>query len=87
MRKALGTRDVATVFRILQRHGLSQRAISARVGMAQSEVCDILKGRRRVTNYEIFVRIADGYGLPRGWLGVAYDQATDEFVRLSQLAE
>jgi len=55
--------------------------------MAQSEVCDILKGRRRVANYEIFVRIADGYGLPRSWLGVAYDQATDEFVRLSQLAE
>jgi len=71
MRKALGTRDVATVFRILQRYGLSQRAISARIGMAQSEVCDILKGRRRVTAHEVFVRLADGYGLPRGWLGVA----------------
>jgi hypothetical protein len=55
--------------------------------MAQSEVCDILKGRRRVTAYEIFVRIADGYGLPRGWLGVAYDQATEEFVKQSRLAE
>jgi transcriptional regulator with XRE-family HTH domain len=87
MRKALGTRDVATVFRILQRYGLSQRAISARAGMAQSEVCDILKGRRRVTTYEIFVRIADGDGLPRAWLGVAYDQATEEFVKQSQLVE
>lgn len=87
MRKALGQRDIAAVFRLLQRYGLSQRAISARAGMAQSEVCDVLRGRRRIAAYDIFVGIADGFGLPRGWLGVAYDEATEGFVRRSGTTE
>jgi hypothetical protein len=33
--------------------------------------------------YEIFVRIADGFGIPQGWLGAAYDEATAAFVRQS----
>jgi hypothetical protein len=66
---------------------LSQRAISTRVGLAQGEVCEAIKGGRRVTMYDIFRHIADGVGIARGWLGVAYDEATEGFVRLSQIAE
>ena len=87
MREALGSHDIPGVFRLLQRYGLSQRAISARVGMAQGEVCDVIKGRRRVTAYDVFVRIADGFELPRGWLGVAYDEITEDFLRRSEGGE
>jgi hypothetical protein len=55
--------------------------------MAQSEVCEVLRGRRRIAAYDIYVRIADGFGLPRGWLGVAYDEATEDFVRRSGITE
>jgi len=33
------------------------------------------------------LRVPLTYGVPRGWLGVAYDQATEEFVRKSKIAE
>src|SRR5262245_44660573 len=71
MRAALADRDIATVYRILSRYGWSQRRIAAAVGHTQSEVSEILSGRR-VQHYDVLVRIADGLGIPRGWLGCAY---------------
>jgi DNA-binding transcriptional regulator YiaG len=44
MRTALGAHDIAFLFGTLQRHGISQRRIAAMVGIAQSEVCEILAG-------------------------------------------
>jgi transcriptional regulator with XRE-family HTH domain len=69
MRLALATHDIAAVYRLLQRYGASQRAIAARTGQAQSEISEILGGRR-VTSYDLLVRIADGLGVDRGAMGL-----------------
>jgi tetratricopeptide (TPR) repeat protein len=38
-------------------------------------VSEILKGRQ-VMAYDVLVRIADGLGVPRGYMGLAYDEVT-----------
>jgi len=65
MRVLLAVHDMAGVYRLLQRHGVSQRAIAARTGQSQSEIHEILKGRQ-VAAYQLFVRIADGLEVPPG---------------------
>jgi transcriptional regulator with XRE-family HTH domain len=72
MRTALAVRDVATVYRILQKHGVSQRRIATLAEQSQSEISEILAGRR-VSSYDVLARIADGLGVPRGWMGLAFD--------------
>lgn len=52
-RKALAARDIATVYRILYRDGLSQGEIARRTGQSQSEVSEILHGGRQVRNVEV----------------------------------
>ncbi len=42
--------------------------------MGQSEVSEVLAGRR-VMAYDVLVRIAEGLGVERGWMGLAYDPA------------
>jgi transcriptional regulator with XRE-family HTH domain len=69
----LVSRDIAQLFRFLQNHGVSQRRIAALTGQAQSEICEILAGRT-VTSYPVLERIALGLGIPRGRLGLAYDE-------------
>jgi transcriptional regulator with XRE-family HTH domain len=76
MRAALARRDLATVYRRLQAAGISQRRIAALSGQSPSEVYEILNGRQ-VMAYDVLVRIADGLGIPRGYLGLAYDESTD----------
>lgn len=44
--------------------------------MAQSEVSEILSGRK-VQSYDVLARIADGLDIPRGLMGLAYDEATE----------
>jgi Helix-turn-helix len=73
MRVYLARRDIGSVYRLLQRFGMSQRAIAARTGQSQSEVSDIVAGHRQVISYEVLERIALGLGIPRGWMGLAYD--------------
>ena len=46
MRQALAGRDIATVYLLLQRVGVSQRRIAALTGQSQSEVSEILNGRQ-----------------------------------------
>jgi predicted XRE-type DNA-binding protein len=77
LRAALRERDMQLVIRLLQRYGLSQRRIGALTGQSQSEISEILCGRR-VTSYDVLVRIADGLGVPRGWMGLAYDEPGSE---------
>jgi transcriptional regulator with XRE-family HTH domain/tetratricopeptide (TPR) repeat protein len=55
---------MGAVFRVLGENGWTQRAIGAAVGMHQSEVSEIRKGRR-VIGYRVLARIADGLGIPR----------------------
>src|SRR5256885_9911991 len=73
MRQALLAREIDSVYRVLRRHGISQRQIAALTGQSQSEVSEILKGRQ-VMAYDVLVRIADGLGVPRGYMGLAYDE-------------
>src|ERR671916_973337 len=75
MRQAVAARDISTVYRLLRRVGVSQRQIAALTGQSQSEVSEILKGRQ-VMAYDVLVRVADGLGIPRGYMGLAYDDAT-----------
>lgn len=75
MRTALASRDIAMVFRLLQRSGVSQRRIAALTGQSQSEISEILGGRQ-VVSYDVLARIADGLDVPRGYLGLAYDEGT-----------
>jgi transcriptional regulator with XRE-family HTH domain len=76
MRYALATHDIAAVYRLLQRFGVSQRVMAARTLQSQSEISEILAGRR-VVAYELLVRIADGLGVPRGWMGLEFCDAAD----------
>jgi transcriptional regulator with XRE-family HTH domain len=68
-RAALAARDIGAVFRLLTAHEVSQRTIAHLTGMAQSEVSEVLHGRR-VRAYDVLVRIAEGLGIPRGWMGL-----------------
>jgi plasmid maintenance system antidote protein VapI len=79
MRYALAVHDIAKVYRLLQRFGVSQRRIAARVDQAQSEVSEIIGGRK-VVAYDVLIRIADGLGVPRGWMGLQYtdQEPTDD---------
>ncbi|GLZ39367.1 helix-turn-helix transcriptional regulator [Actinokineospora sp. NBRC 105648] len=70
MRDALAIRDIGAVFRLLRRHGVSQRRIGALTGQAQAEVSTIVRGRQ-VMAYDVLVRIADGLGIPRERMGLA----------------
>ncbi|MEV6984795.1 helix-turn-helix transcriptional regulator [Sphaerisporangium sp. NPDC051017] len=75
MRQALASRDIATVYLLLQRVGVSQRRIAALTGQSQSEISEILNGRQ-VMAYDVLVRIADGLSIPRGYMGLAYDDSS-----------
>lgn len=56
-------------------YGVSQRKIAAAVGCSQSEVSEIIAGRR-VTHVAVLERYAVGLRLPLGWLGLSYDLET-----------
>ncbi len=73
MRAALRVRDIGGVYRLLQRAGVAQRRIAALTGQSQSDVSEILSGRQ-VISYDLLSRIADGLGVPRGYLGLAYHE-------------
>jgi transcriptional regulator with XRE-family HTH domain len=77
MRQALAARDVAAIFRLLQQCGVSQRRIAALTGQSQSEISEILGGRQ-VMAYDVLARIADGLGIPRGYMGLAYADGTSQ---------
>jgi transcriptional regulator with XRE-family HTH domain len=76
MRRALADRDISAIYRLLRRVGMSQRHIAALTGQSQSEVSEILRGRQ-VMAYDVLVRVADGLSIPRGYMGLAYDPATE----------
>jgi len=52
---------------------MAQRQIAELVGMSQSEVSEILNGRK-VMGYSVLVRVAKGLGIPRGVMGLAYTE-------------
>ncbi|MGH3721196.1 MAG: helix-turn-helix domain-containing protein [Pseudonocardiaceae bacterium] len=74
VRAALANRDIGTLFRLLQRVGVSQRQIAELTGQSQSEVSEITLKGRQVLNVNVLERIADGIGAPRARLGVSYGE-------------
>lgn len=74
MRTALANHDFATVYFLLHRQlKVSQRDISRRTGQSGSEIYEIMKEGRQVNSYKLLIRIADGLGIPRGYVGLASD--------------
>ncbi|HSV66170.1 MAG TPA: transcriptional regulator [Mycobacteriales bacterium] len=71
MRAALAERDIMRIYRLLQNIGFSQQRIAALTGQSQPEVSAIIHGRK-VMAYDVLARIADGLGVPRGYMGLAY---------------
>jgi transcriptional regulator with XRE-family HTH domain len=71
-RRALAQRDIAAMYRMLRDAGVSQASIAHATGQKQSEVSEIVSGRR-VQSVILLERIADGLGVPRGWMGLAYE--------------
>lgn len=71
MRAALRRQDLATVFHRLARLGYSQRGIAALTGQSQPEISAVLHGRKILT-YATLNRVAEGLGIPRGYLGLSW---------------
>lgn len=78
MRAALARHDVSEVYRLLGAAGVSQRRIAALTCQSQSEISDIVQGRQ-VQAYDVLARIADGLGIPRGYMGLAYSPTSQQF--------
>lgn len=74
LRVALARHDISEVYRLLGTVGVSQRQIAALTGQNQSEISDINHGRQ-VQAYDLLARIADGLGIPRGYMGLSYADA------------
>ena len=73
VRRVLAALDVGGLYRILWADGgFSQRQIAACAGQSQSEVSEIVVGRRRVESHEVLVRIAEGYDIPRELMGLSW---------------
>src|SRR5918998_1286822 len=64
VRQILAERDIAALYLILKGEGVTQRTIAALTGQSQSEVSEILAGRK-VLAYDLLVRIAEGWHPPR----------------------
>lgn len=70
MRDALGERDIKAVFQFLHKRGWSWGAIAQATDIGEQRVREIASGKRRVENYDVYVRVAVGLNIPRGYLGV-----------------
>ncbi len=70
MREALAERDIKAVFNFLHSRGWSWGAIAQATDIGEQRVREIASGRRRVENYDVYVRVAVGLNIPRDYLGV-----------------
>ncbi|MGH3906245.1 MAG: helix-turn-helix domain-containing protein [Pseudonocardiaceae bacterium] len=72
VRRVLAVLNIAALYRVLGDAGISQRQIAARTGQSQSEVADIVAGRRRVESHRLLVRIVEGFDIPRELMGLSW---------------
>ncbi|MGQ0776784.1 MAG: helix-turn-helix domain-containing protein [Pseudonocardiales bacterium] len=73
LRQLLAALDIGGLYRVLgQGGGLTQREIARRTGQSQSEVSDIVSGRRRVENIHLLRRIVDGLEIPPEFVGLSW---------------
>jgi transcriptional regulator with XRE-family HTH domain len=73
VRPVLAERDITELYRVLKGAGLTQRQMAALTDQSQSEVSEILKGRR-VRDVTVLERICDGLGIPRELMGLSYGE-------------
>lgn len=72
VRRVLVALDIGALYRVLQGDaGMSQRQIAARTGQSQSEIADIIAGRK-VENIALLRRIAEGLGIPPELMGLSW---------------
>ena len=71
VRAVLAVRDIAGLYQLLKDAGLTQRTIAELTGQSQSEVSEILAGRK-VLSYDVLVRITNGLAIPRGLMGLSF---------------
>ncbi|GAA3366874.1 hypothetical protein GCM10020366_71990 [Saccharopolyspora gregorii] len=71
----MAARNVSEIYRQLRRIGVSQRQIAASTGLVAVRGLGDPEGPQ-VMAYDVLARIADGLGIPRGYMGLAYDGAT-----------
>lgn len=71
VRAALASHDIGVAFRLLVDAGVPQRRIAALTGTSQSQVSEIVHGRR-VQSAVVLERICDGLGADRGVMGLSY---------------
>ena len=74
VRPVLAERDIAALYRLLKDAGVTQRTIAELTGQSQSEVSEILAGRK-VLSYDLLVRIAEGFHVPRELMGLSYGES------------
>jgi transcriptional regulator with XRE-family HTH domain len=68
---ACAERDMGTLFRMLNRRGVSTRRIAAAVGIAQGRLYDYMNGKSRVERLAMFEQIADAFHIPGHLIGLA----------------
>ena len=64
MRDALAGHDIGAVFRFLHQRGWSWAAIAQATDIGEQRVREIASGKRRVENYDVYVRVAVGLNIP-----------------------
>lgn len=65
MLDALAVRDVAQVFRLIQRETrVSQTHLGVATGLSQAQVSEIISGSRRVSSIDVLSRISTGLRMP-----------------------
>jgi transcriptional regulator with XRE-family HTH domain len=77
MYQACVSRDITALFHAVVATGISQRRLAELVSMSQSEVSAIMNGRR-VSAYDILLRVANGLGIERGLMGLAYTDESEQ---------
>lgn len=77
VRGFLAARDLGGFYRVLIENGWSQYRIARAIGTQQSQVWDIINGRR-VADYDVLARISACFGIPREMMGLSYGAYADE---------
>ncbi|MGH3431063.1 MAG: helix-turn-helix domain-containing protein, partial [Mycobacteriales bacterium] len=71
VRGLLAAHDIGAFYRVLGDNGWTQRRIARATGAKQSEISEIVRGRR-VIGYDVLVRIAEGFVIPRERMGLSF---------------
>lgn len=71
MRAILAARDISALYRQLRKVGISQRRIAQLTQQHHADITEVARGRQ-IQSYDVLARIADGLGIPRGYMGLAY---------------